>query len=513
MLLKDKHSQKIKIIFGPPGTGKTTHLLNIVEKELQQGTPPDRIGYFAFTNKAADEAITRAMEKFNLSRKDLKFFRTLHSMAYKTLGLDNRDVMGDKNYAEVSNYLQFKLVNPSKTVSDLGVQQPQDPYLRLIDSSKVKNVSLSHEFLNNREHIQGGFEKLSYIARGLEIYKDKHTLYDFTDMILEFNKRKDSPKLDVAIIDEAQDLSFIQWQMVEIIIRNCERAYIAGDDDQAIFDWAGADTKRLGLIGGERIILNKSYRIPKRIHSVAQKLITKIDDRVEKDWSPRDDEGAVKYHRSRFNNSIDFKNGSWLILARTNYIAEQVIDDLQMRGFFYEYKNRSSVSDKMMSAIQGWKKIQEGIPIQLGTVKDIYHYISGNGNIERGFKDLKDASDDVEYNYESLVVNHGLNVDINTDWNFALDRIPSSQKRYINAAMRRDKNFYESKNIKISTIHASKGGEADNVMLLTDLPTKVESNLSNKINDERRVFYVGVTRAKKSLHIISSQSNRQFKEL
>ena len=42
-----------KIIFGPPGTGKTTRLLNIVEQELRIGVPPDRIAYLAFTRKAA----------------------------------------------------------------------------------------------------------------------------------------------------------------------------------------------------------------------------------------------------------------------------------------------------------------------------------------------------------------------------------------------------------------------------------------------------------------------------
>ena len=475
MILQDKHSKKINIIFGPPGTGKTTHLLNIVEKELQQGTPPDRIGYFAFTNKAADEAMARAIVKFGLDKKDLKYFRTLHSMAFKFLGLKNADVMGDKDYKELSDYLQVNIINPNKTVKDLGISQPQDPYLKIIDTAKVKNISLSAAFLQSDEHIRGGFEFLSYIDRGIEDFKKRKNVLNFTDMILKFNERKDAPKLDVAIIDEAQDLSFIQWQMVELIIRNCDRAYIAGDDDQAIFDWAGADTKRLGLIGGERTVLQQSYRIPRSIHKLANNLITKVRDRVPKDWQPKDREGLVKYHRTCFNPSIDLTNGSWLILARTNYIAEQFIEDLKSKGFFYEYKGRSSVSDKMMNAIKGWKKIQQDEPIELPIVKDIYHK--------------------------------------NTEWNFALDKIPAEQTRYINSAMDRDQDFHKSKNIKISTIHASKGGEADNVMLLKDLPTKVDNNISKVIDDERRVFYVGATRAKKSLHLISSKSNREFKEL
>jgi superfamily I DNA/RNA helicase len=79
----------IEKVFGPPGSGKTTYLLNVVDRELESGVSSARIGYFSFTRKAADEARDRALLKFPQlhPKTDFPFFRTLHSLAYRVLSV------------------------------------------------------------------------------------------------------------------------------------------------------------------------------------------------------------------------------------------------------------------------------------------------------------------------------------------------------------------------------------------------------------------------------------------
>ena len=270
-----------KIILGPPGTGKTEYLLRRVEDELANDIKPQEIGYFSYTKKAAREAKDRAIIKFpHLDKKDFRYFRTLHSLAFQELGISTKDVMRDVHYKELSKLLGIKLKNTTKRS-------------QIIDLARVRNVSLREQF-HISGHLDNGWSKLKYIADGIADYKKERNLYEFTDMIIEFNRREECPELKVLIIDEAQDLAPIQWTMVKKLIAYANRTYIAGDDDQSIYRWAGVNPDDLINLEGERYILDQSWRVPRKIHDAATTLIKRVKNRIPKIWNSKSEEGVIQ---------------------------------------------------------------------------------------------------------------------------------------------------------------------------------------------------------------------------
>jgi DNA helicase-2/ATP-dependent DNA helicase PcrA len=98
-------------------------------------------------------------------------------------------------------------------------------------------------------------------------------------------------------------------------------------------------------------------------------------------------------------------------------------------------------------------------------------------------------------------------------WDEALGAIPEEDKRYFRACIRRGERVDAKPRIRISTIHTAKGAEATNVMLMTDYPSKAVNSVRKGIHsedDEARVFYVGLTRAKKELHLIHPMSGKGY---
>ena len=329
-------------------------------------------------------------------------------------------------------------------------------------------------------------------------------------MLIEFNKRELAPQFDVVIIDEAQDLSWLQWKMVERIAANSKRVYIAGDDDQAIFTWAGARPDFLMNMDGSRTVLNKSYRLPQLIHDKANQLIKRVKHRVDKEWSARSENGQLNYSPEEQLSKL--KTGEWLVLARNNYRLDKLEEELKLDGHYYMRNGKTSISQRVFNAIMAWENLRKGKELSLKEVKYFYYYLSVGENVERNHKTMQRADVDKMYDYDALTTEHGLKVSKDKPWFEALADIPRERSSYVRAILRRKEKITKEPRIKLSTIHGSKGGEADNVMLLTDLSRKTDEEYWKNKDLERRVFYVGMTRARNTLTIVRSQSNREFSE-
>ncbi len=481
-------------IYGPPGTGKTTKLINYVKTFYKLGTPLDKIGYFAFTTKAANEAIDRMLDAYkDLQKKDLKHFRTLHSLAFNRLGMKKAQVMQDEHYEDIGGKLGIEVTVYSNGQETTGFVDSNSEYFNLINAARIKEISIEDEYNTGMYSYELEKNLLYILEQELNNYKDSFKLYDFTDMIEKFNVAKLCPKYDVIFVDEAQDLSPIQWKMVDILRENSKYVILAGDDDQAIYGWAGADVlKFIATQAKKDIILPQSYRVPRNVQDIANKILDRIPDdrKVKKNWKSRDEEGKVNYITTI--DDAPLYEGNWLVLARTNDRLEKLKPLLKDMGIYFQFKGRKSFTASLFRSILNYTRWQnKGDKLSLSELKDIFECTQSYHTLrEERLYDLK------EFGFS------------NTERWYDVFKINPDECLYVREMLRQEENLHKDARVQLSTIHSAKGGQADNVLLILD-NTKTIREATEKSDDkhdeEHRVWYVGVTRTKQNLYIMTAK--------
>ena len=388
----------INIILGPPGTGKTTKLLEICKQKKADGVTWDKIGFFSFSQKAAYEAKDRAREKFQASREDLIHFRTLHSFAYRNLAIDDNNLFKKKNWKELSSLVGWDL---NFDESDESIYtNTNHKFVNLINLARLKNTDLLEEWRRCEDRSMS-WDRLQYLDDIISGFKIENSLYDYTDMIVQYTKDPIINNFDVLFIDEAQDMPTIQYEMIEKLIKNSKETYIAGDDDQAIFRWMGADVDRFIDLKGSVQVLDKSFRCPQRIFRLANTIISKVTNRRQKTWSPKSDEGKVK--RVTHLRHIDLSEGNWLLLGRTKKIRNEMIEGhLKSLGMWYGRGEHRPISRTVLNAIYAWNRLQDNQTISYADVQYIYNQIVAKGRLKRGAKTFSDEDKEKVYTLDIL---------------------------------------------------------------------------------------------------------------
>ncbi len=511
------------IILAGPGVGKTTELLRRIEEALAKGTDPTEIAFFSFSNTAVNEGLDRITKNKKYTKLQFKYFKTLHAMALHILGFNSKQIMSVGLKFKFAAEANLKLAPVSSFYSARRMPTPDDTLLDNLDSARQRNMSIREYWIAN--HIdEPSAAYAEQIADMYSKFKIANGVIDFTDMIcLANNSEWEPPKFKYMFIDEAQDLSTQQWLFVEKLIKNTKKIVIVGDEKQAIAGYAGADPDYFLNIEGNIHVLDQSYRVPENIYKLARKVEKKMIKTNNVLWKPRPlEQGEImpgEVIRIRDLPIREMRLGKWLLLTRTN---AQLGD---FKDFMFRYCDDIAAS----FTIDGKPPIDTDVfkAIDIFNVMKIDPRASKFDFIEEDSSDNTDRKNkkytfikilkkfiSSEEPYSTKLDKTFLHRFSYVDWIEAFDKIPYMEKKYIAhilPAYKKNPKLFDNPNIKLSTIHSAKGTEADNVVLYNVLTEQIYNNwLQDKEtkDDELKVLFVAITRARKRLYVLTPENRK-----
>jgi DNA helicase-2/ATP-dependent DNA helicase PcrA len=532
-------------IFGPPGTGKTTNLTHQIRRAV------DRYGaasvlVTSFSRAAAAELTGRDLPI------DPDRIGTLHSHCYHALGAP---VIAESCVEEWNRENpRLRLTGAKKQ----GKLDGEDAAEDRIEESKDGDQILQH--LNRYRGLMLPIKDWPLALRQFEErwarYKRALCLLDFTDLIeqclLDVTVAPTNPA--VIFADEAQDLNRMQLTLIRKWGERANYFVVAGDDDQCIYSFTGVSPDAVldpDIPDDHKIILKQSYRVPRAVHQVADKLIRQLTRRQEKVYLARPESGAVHPVSTGTYKSPEYfilksaedhlKQGKTVMfLAACSYMLHPVVAALRKRGipFHNPYRKsngfwnplrigkKGSTAGRVLALLVAHPDFGDGQ--HRWTYGDLAlwaDWVTSHGILKHGMKEkLRDfdrahtaTNEQLDAIFEPAALETLMEA-CGGDYHALL----SWWRRLIIADFRGRVQFpadvasahgpralIDPPQVGVGTIHSVKGGQADVVYLFPDLSKAGDAQYQRDgapRDSVIRLFYVGITRARETLYLCQRET-------
>lgn len=516
-------------VVGPPGTGKTTYLQRQFERAaLQFGV--ENVYACSLTRTASAEIASR------VERVPKQNIGTLHSHAYRLLKYP-QIVESAKGLKEWNEHVAGRWRVGMEHVTNPEYATPE-PVMAGTDGGKLlQEIGVLRQRMIPPELWKGSIK--AFYAEWCKFKLEKNYL-DFTDLIEGALSSVDQiPGCRVLFVDEAQDMSKLEFALARKWGRKCDQLVIVGDPDQNLYEWRGSDPDAFyASEATSEHILSQSYRVPREPHRAARQWIKQIDSRKDAAYEPVDHSGSVavedwtwKDPTPLINEIESLTDGKVMVLASCGYMLNPLVAGLRRRGlpFHNPYRtnhggwNPLSGTKRLLAFLRPSRQVW-GDDSRVWTWNDVRLWsevLVAKETFQRGFKSavdlrctedrFRDSQADEEVDFKWLMemcandeVRHAV-FDTNIDWwesRLRHNDLKSQQFGLSVARRHGASRLLEPPRIVVGTIHSVKGGEADHVYLFPDLsPVGYWDGWKHQYGRDAvvRQFYVGMTRTKERL--------------
>jgi superfamily I DNA/RNA helicase len=519
---------RAKVTLGPPGTGKTTKAVETVLDLLQRGIPALQIGFVTFTRAAQREVVARLHDHAGLLPDALPWFRTIHSAAFRVLRLARGVLMDDGQWRQFGERVGYRFT-PTRAF-DLDEGPPVMPARTAADELRFFHFWARNQMLAVPEaisrtpltHLRP--RDIDVFNRHLRDYKADEHLLDFCDILERALRGAARPPVDVAFIDEAQDLAPLQIALVEKWFGPCSDVHVFGDDDQTIYGFNGANPEWLRSLATAHScdVLAQSHRVPRAAHEIAGRIIRRNHARVPKDYRPMAIEGAVLHlSTAKALALIDGRERTFVLARNRMFLrpfAQRLIDNrlpFFVEGGGVECPMAQAGAVAAVNVVAAVRNSTGDDPVDVADLASLLGMMASRGNpllpdgIKSAVVELNGCVRPSELGLAALWAR--LRSDQHLD---ALTKIPPAHRAYFAALLQRFGQLPDPQ-IILTSIHGAKGLGAPLVILIPDMTKETHHRATAgtraEVEAENRVFYVAVTRTERTLVLVDPTTRRHYK--